>query len=515
MSVPSYARELPVHLGTAEEFARLAAFLKRHGFDEETVCRALGIEGLYAVGMARQVDLSGNSPQLQLLLRLFLYQAMIPRSEVESVLGPELFGTFFSLGLLGTGEFGEDQIYAQVLLYPVAGFLMASDRHSNPDASKFEAPDDVVFPAIYEGTFRFLHVLPESPAEDALDLCSGSGIGAFVLSRSCKRVVSADITRRASHFAQFNRALNGCPGVEVLSGDLYEAIPGCRFDRIVAHPPYVPATRISRVWRDGGATGEVLVRRIVEGMPAHLRPGGLFCMVSIGLDTEEGSFEERARSWLGDQSSEFDIIFAWKSEKTPQETLRGLAERDSLSIAELHMLREEFENARIVSMPYGALFMRRHPTGWNQEPWTERRKLSEETNGSDFERAFALHDKMEQSGFRETLSKTRLRLAPRLQVKVTHVVHEGQLFPADYLFETDRPFAAAARLDQWMVPLVTGFDGQRTGREIFEDAKTKNELPDGFEFEHFKDLLMKMFDRGFLNFPEVSLQEEAQLPQSH
>jgi methylase of polypeptide subunit release factors len=504
MSTPSYSKKFPVQLGTADEFARVAAFLKQHSFDEETVCRALKIEGLFEVGMAKPTDLSGNSEQLHLLLRLFLYQTMLPRAEVERGLGTEVFQTFWSLGLLGTGEFGQDHVYAQVLLYPVAGFLMASDRHSNPDASEFDAPEDVVFPAIYEGTFRLLRVLPVSPGQGALDLCSGSGIAAFVLSRSCNEVVSADVTKRASHFAEFNRALNGCTGVEIICSDLYEKLAGRSFDRIVAHPPYVPSIRISKLWRDGGTTGELLVRRIIEGLPAHLRPGGLFCMVSVGLDTEEGSFEKRARTWLGDHSSEFDILFAWKSEKTPRETLRDLAERDSLTTAERQTLGEEFEHAQILNMPYGALFMRRHPTGRNQEPWTERRKLSDETDGSDFERAFVLHDKMAKRSFRENLNDARLHLAPQLNVKVTHAVHEGQLFPADCLFETTKPFTAVARLDSWMVPLMISFNGQKTCREIYEEGKIKSELPEGFELEHFSDLVMKMIDRGFLSLPGAS-----------
>ncbi|HUE81584.1 MAG TPA: class I SAM-dependent methyltransferase [Pyrinomonadaceae bacterium] len=451
--------------------------------------------------MARPVDLTECSKELQLLLRLFLYQALVPRAQVEGALGPRIFQIFVSLGLLGTGEFGQDQVYAQVLLYPVAGFIMASDRQSNPDASTFEPPADVVFPAIYEGTFRFLRVLPTSPAEDGLDLCSGSGIGAFVLGRRVNSVVSADITTRAFHFAAFNRALNDCAGVEVVCGDLYEPVTGRTFDRIVAHPPYVPSTRISKVWRDGGATGELLVRRIVEGLPSHLRPGGLFCMISIGLDTAHSSFEQRARGWLGNKESEFDIIFAWKSEKTPRDTLRDLAERDSLSLSELQVLREEFDRVRIVNMPYGALFIRRHPIGWDKTATTDRRKLSEETNGDDFESAFVLHDRFELSSYRENLSDVKLLLAPDLEVKVTHVVHEGQLLPADYLFETVKPFSAMARLDQWMVPLVTSFDGQLTGRSIFEEAKANGHLPDGFELESFTELLVKMIDRGFLRLP--------------
>ena len=38
-----------------------------------------------------------------------------------------------------------------------------------------------VFPAIFGGTLRFLELLPQRHSEAAVDLCSGSGIGAFGL----------------------------------------------------------------------------------------------------------------------------------------------------------------------------------------------------------------------------------------------------------------------------------------------------------------------------------------------
>ena len=509
MSTPSYARQLPIRLGGPEEFSLVSEFFKRHSFDEETTCRELKIESMCDVGTCAAVDLSHLGKEIQILIRLFLYQTMVPHSEVADALGPEMLQTFFSLGLLGTGEFGENHLYASVLLYPVAGFHMASDRASNPDGSDFQPPDDTVFPAIYEGTLRFLQLLPVSPAAEALDLCAGSGVGALVLSRTCDKAVSADLTERASQFARFNAALNGCNDVEVVSGDLYDAVAGRTFDRIVAHPPYVPSVNTSKIWRDGGATGEALVRRVVEGVPSHLRPGGLFCMVSIGLDTRYGSFEERVRTWLGSASSEFDLVFAWLNEKSPREILRNLAEKEKgLNLSEVQQLAREFEHAEVVNVPYGALFIRRRPAGSDQEPLTERRRLSEKTSGADFERTFSLRDLMMRSDFHELLLHASLTLAPRLEVKVTHVVHDGELLPADYVFEVDRPFSVTTHLEAWMVSLATSFKGTETAVEIYEAAKARDELPDGFGLEHYSKLLQLMVHRGFLLLPNELLKQE-------
>lgn len=499
---PSFVAKPPVQVGDKADFARVASSLRQACFDEQTILQILKLKTLSDVGsvQASNVDFTGVSAELQLFIRLFLFQQFASHELVEHILDPSTLKAFLDLGLLGVGEFETDQLYARVLLYPVAGFLVASDRHSNPDGSSFQPPPDIVFPAIYAGTLRFLELLPKSHVDQALDLCAGSGIGAFVLSRCSKRVVSADITERATQFALFNRMLNGLDNVEPVSGDCYDAVGDQSFDCIVAHPPYVPSLSIDAIWRDGGLTGELLVRRIIEGMPKHLRAGGTFCLVTMGLDTAEGPFEARARGWLKD-SQDFDVIFASTNERTPQEILKELRERAG-DLDGVNAIEAAFKKAEVRKLPYGALVMRRHSRVGERQPWTLRTALSEETKGPDIEAAFGLHQRLLDHAFLSELAHMRLRLAPRLQVVVTHVVREGALVPAEYIFETDKPFTARGRIDVWMIPMFVRFDGERSPREIYDLAKAEGELPDGFMFEDFLGLLARMIERGFLVLPD-------------
>ncbi len=503
MSAPQVGK-LPIRMGMPEEFARVATALKDAQFDEETICRTLKISRMSEVGTPRtdDFDFGSASEQLQIFIRLFLFLKLVPRFEVEHALDRATREAFLSLGLLVRGEFGEDHYHSPILLYSVSGFLMVSDRHSNPDGSYFDPPSDIVFPAIYGGTLRFLELLPRRPGNDSLDLCAGSGIGAFVLSRSNNRAVSADITQRATEFALFSRALNDLRNVEVVCGDLYGPVEDQKFDCIVAHPPYVPSLNLDTIWRNGGTTGELLVRRTIEGLPGRLRAGGILCVLSLGVDTNEGKFEERARTWLGSAGEEFDIIFAVANERTPREILKDLAEKEeSLGPEGVRQLEQEFKKSGIVKMPYGALVMQRHRVVGEHEPWTTRTKLSDATNGDDFEQAFRFHKRRSQPGFLQTIEQARPHLAPRLQVKVTHVVHEGSLVPGEYLFESDKPFDAVGQVDSWLVPLVLRLDGQTTPAEIFQSAKADGQLPEGFALEDFTRLLARMIEVGFLAPP--------------
>jgi SAM-dependent methyltransferase len=486
----------PLKLGTREEFALIASVLSEASFDEQTLCRAFDLGDMSDIARLRvaNIEQSGVSNQLQILCRLFLVLGLVPRAEVERAFDERVIRSFLSLGLLALGEFG-DNFYANVLLYPVYGLIIASDREINPDGSLITGKTDLVFPAVYEGTLQFLRLLPELDG-DALDLCAGTGIGAFILSRTYKRAFSLDVSARATEFARFNQALNGRENVEVLQGDLYGPVEGRTFDCIVAHPPYVPSLTLETVWRDGGVTGDLFVRRIIEGLPKYLRPDGCAMLLTQVVDTKAAVFEERVRQWLGAAASEFDIIFASKTDRTPEQVLQLLFKKGPDPAAAT--LGEEFRRAGVVNMPYGALFLRRVSRSRDQSSWTIRPQLSSDTRGADFQATFALHDRVSHPRFAADLARSKPRLAPRLEVTVTHVVHEGSLVPAEYIFDTGRPFAKRAQFDPWAVPLFMRFDGHLTVREIYEVARAEEDMPPEFGLENFLLLVTRSIEAGFL-----------------
>ena len=68
-------------------------------------------------------------------------------------------------------------------------------------------------------------------------------------------------------------------------GDLFEPVDRKRFDLIVSNPPYIPRGELADLQRevrfeptlalDGGPDGLDFYRRIAEGAPRHLNPGGM------------------------------------------------------------------------------------------------------------------------------------------------------------------------------------------------------------------------------------------------
>jgi len=504
-------------VGSATDFARAASLLRGAQFDEPTLLRLFGIETMADVGSVRQDQLAAvgaQSATLLVLVRLFLFLEAVPRQEIEALVDADVLASLSRLDLIreAPGPDGTAAYCAPVLLYPVADLLIASDRQGAWDSSGTLPPPDVVFPAIFVGTLRFLRVISKTPARDALDLCAGTGIGALVLSRHVQHVVSADITARASHFTQFNRLLNDRENVEVVQGDLYEPVRDRTFDRIVAHPPYVPAfPRETQVYRDGGETGEIVLQRIVEGLPRHLRPGGTFYAVSAGWDSAVGPFETRVRRWLGDQADEFDVIFAQHEELKPEQLSRLLVQKARVEDPGLDARwRRQFADAGLERNVYGAIAVHRAasgPAGAPRRAITARTKLSSATDGACFEAALRWHrwraTQEDRGTLAQALLETRPRLGSSLRARVTYAPRDGRLGLAEALLEADRPFRAATGIDPWMLKLVARFDGTQPAAAVYRSAREAAELPDGFGPEDFATLVGMMIERGYVEVEGV------------
>ena len=150
---------------------------------------------------------------------------------------------------------------------------------------------------------KLLEGLPPGSA-DILDLGTGCGniaVGVAV-SRPLVSVVAVDNDPLAGELCRRNAERHGVAArVEVLAGDLYEALSGMPsrlFDAIVSNPPYIPEFAREglpvevRDFEPAGAIlagpdGLDLVRRIIRDAPAYLKVGGLLL-----VEIDDGQVEE-------------------------------------------------------------------------------------------------------------------------------------------------------------------------------------------------------------------------------
>ncbi|MCL8010155.1 HemK2/MTQ2 family protein methyltransferase [Streptomyces sp. AS02] len=134
---------------------------------------------------------------------------------------------------------------------------------------------------------RAMHREGVTAETDVLDLGTGSGVLAVQAARLGGHVTAVDISWRAIAAAWLNALLNG-QILRVRHGDLATAVPGRRFDLVIANPPYVPAPGPraprgrARAW-DAGTDGRLLIDRICDSAPTFLRPTGTLLIVHSHL----------------------------------------------------------------------------------------------------------------------------------------------------------------------------------------------------------------------------------------
>lgn len=131
-----------------------------------------------------------------------------------------------------------------------------------------------------------LRLIPAGQVVEVLDLGTGSGAIALALAaeRPLARVTALEQEADALAIATANALRLGLERVRMLRGDWFSAIPGLRYEVIVANPPYIADDdphleqgdlRFEpRVALASGPDGLDAIRRIVLDAPAHLSPGG-------------------------------------------------------------------------------------------------------------------------------------------------------------------------------------------------------------------------------------------------
>ena len=504
MTNPSTDDVPPLRLGSAGDFERVESFLRDAQFDEQGVCRALKMAWIGEIGTALQDPerlAAVEPPLLALLIRLFLVLDPLPTVDVERLVDASALASFTALDLVRqrVPVDGTPVYDASVLLCPVAGLFVASDRGEGFEVTRVAPRADVVFPALYHGTLRFLSVLPRRRVEVALDLCAGSGIGALALSPHAGQVVSADLTSRATHFAEFNRHLNRRFNVDAVQGDLWEPVRGRTFDLIVAHPPYVPAESVSQIYRDAGLTGEVIVRRIIEELPRYLRPGGALYMVCAGWDTAQASYENRIRGWLGASANEFDIVFAIQRDTSPADVAEGLGR--TANDETIDRLKKAFGDEGLERHVYGAVVLMRAPQASGTPPVTRRVRWGAHTDGGSFpwlvERVRWLEAERNAGSAAATLGAKRPRLTAQTRLRVIYAMQPTGLVRDLVVLETDRPFTNTTKVDPWMFDVVTKFDGSKTVEAIYRAGHDAGEMPTQVTRENLATLVAFGIERGF------------------
>ena len=239
---------------------------------------------------------------LENLIRLFLIRGTLSGEEISELFDPALLKLLCGIGVLNCDQRGAYN--ANISMFPVGSFLIATD-HRFLFLEKDKITED---PVMYIGSdsFGLIQTAPHLVSEHTLDLCTGSGIQAISASRYSKQVTAIDINPRAVRFARFNAQLNNVKNVSVRLGNLYEGLDNVKFDTILANPPFVPSPNLETKFRDGGVSGEDILREIVKGANGHLTSSGRLFIVTDLVDVQH--YEKKLGLWWGNAHADTLVL---------------------------------------------------------------------------------------------------------------------------------------------------------------------------------------------------------------
>ena len=133
-----------------------------------------------------------------------------------------------------------------------------------------------------------LEQLPRDCACAVVDLGTGSGAIALAIAseRPLARVVGTDISQPALEIASRNAQALGVNRIEWRLGSWFDAVPGERFDAVLANPPYIAAgdpalaalVAEPRIALTPGPTGLEALASIVAGATRHLHGAGVLAL---------------------------------------------------------------------------------------------------------------------------------------------------------------------------------------------------------------------------------------------
>ncbi|HSR67464.1 MAG TPA: methyltransferase [Acidobacteriota bacterium] len=153
----------------------------------------------------------------------------------------------------------------------------------------------VLNPVIFRGGRFLAESLEAMPLEEgsgqALDLGTGSGVGAVFAAARGFQVTALDLNPEAVRCARINVLVNEMEDrIEVLEGDLFDAVKGRRFDLILFNPPFFQGTPRDAGFDLAWRSPPDLPDRFARQAARHLEPGGCILLL-LSTDGDQ-------RAWI-------------------------------------------------------------------------------------------------------------------------------------------------------------------------------------------------------------------------
>jgi len=488
----------PPH-GEAGAIQRARDQLDAIGFNGAGVREALA-SGEDMLSRARDIPVQvrrlRDAGPLGVAIRLFILDLSVPRDDIARALAPLSLEAFASLGLL---RIAGDEVSPLVRIVPHDDFLVASDVRLR--AGQGAAHDHL--PGVHRPSVTLAHLTVRRPVETALDLATGCGIEALLLSAHSKHVLATDVNERAVAYADFNAKLNRLTNCEFRAGSWFDPVGSSRFDTLVCNPPYVISPETQYVYRDSGMPGDSVSEQVVRQIPAHLNYGGFATVMVSWVARDADDDVAPVKRWV--EGSGCDAWILHYRTEDPLAAARTWNEADATDPVEYARTIDRwlayFAEQDIPAIAYGTVILRRRDATRNwvrvdPMPQGRLRPASDQIL-----RVFAAQEHLGRISSDEALLEERFAIAERHSIEERARIGGSGRETVSIQLSLEEGLGFQASVDPYTLRLLEKLGG-RTLRQAFIDAANSLEVaPDarGRFVQGGLGVIRQMYATGFLD----------------
>ena len=450
---------------------------------------------------------TADGSPLSTLTRLWPLQAPVPLADAERAL-PGMVDALCVSGLL---ERSVGEVRARLDLRPYADenrdWWVLSDLTPGLDGAGVRVSTDHVL-GISSASSSLAQLTVREPAGRALDLGTGCGVQSLHLADHVDEIVATDVNPRALWMTRLNFELNRVhetTSAEVRDGSLYEPVRGDLFDLVVTNPPFVisPATGERLVYRDSGLPGDEVVRRVVTGAPAHLRPGGWCQVLANWVHVDGLPWDERLSGWL--DGSGCDAWVVQREVADPAQYVELWLKDAGLHGTPQYAERYDtwlswFEEQRITGVGFGWLNLHKagEPGGSGRAPVLRLEDWPYEVEQPLGPEVAAWGRRTDLLATTEDAALLGARLVTRVDVRQETFGAPGAEDPEQIVLRQQRGLRRARQVDTVEAGLVGACDGDLTTGQILDALATLLDAEPPATREAYLPKVRELVAEGFL-----------------
>jgi SAM-dependent methyltransferase len=387
-----------------------------------------------------------------------------------------------------------DRLLSEVMLFPVDGFLVASDHTARFDTADSEF---VLWP---NPTSKLLsRFTARRPSQATLDLGTGNGIQALSAASHSEHVVATDLNPRAVNFARFTALLNGLDNIECLAGDGFAPVAGRKFDLIVSNPPFFISPAGRYLFCDNPMDLDQLCRRFVRDAPSYLNEGGYFQLLCEWAEVRGQPWRERVGEWLEGCGCD-----AWVLKGHTQDPAEYAQHRIAETAAspkrdaEMYASYMEYYRERKVEAIHDGIIAMRRRSGRNWTLIEEVTETPKEAFGEAVLLTFAARDFLQSHESDEQMLALKPRLSPHCRLEQFFQPGDGQWQPSSLTLRLVKGFPFFVGLQPPVAGFLSGCNGERTVGELIQNfARQVDAAPERVQSECL-GIIRRLMERGFL-----------------